>query len=58
MDNPEKLSTLNTQDENKQNKKHNTIRVQQLSDSEFTWNIVVDDNTFHIKIFDLIVSVQ
>ena len=25
MDNPEKLATLGTQDEEKQNKKHNTI---------------------------------
>ena len=25
MDNPEKLATLSTQDEDKQNKKHNTI---------------------------------
>jgi len=27
MDNPEKLATLGTQDEDKQNKKHNTICV-------------------------------
>ena len=27
MDNPEKLATLSTQDEDKQNKKHNTICV-------------------------------
>ena len=34
MDNPETLATLNTQDEDKQNKKHNAQKTKKMSNTD------------------------